>query len=92
MHLNSGLGPGLGFGSEHIHVAQQVVGLCNKGCIRGMRGGGGDGGGGGGGEGVKEGKAVVGWMRVGEAGVQKTTRAGALCCGVPWVFLSKLLF
>ena len=41
MHLNSGLGPGLGFGSEHIHVAQLVVGLCNKGCIRGMRGWGG---------------------------------------------------
>ena len=38
---------------------------------------------------MREGKAVVGWMRVGEAGVQKA-RAGALFCGVPWVFLFKL--
>ena len=64
---------------RNIHVAKLVVGLCNKGCIRGM-----------GGEGVREGRAVVGWMKVGEAGVHNT-RAGALFCGVPWVLLSKLL-
>ena len=38
---------------------------------------------------MKEGKAVVGWVKVGEAGVQKA-RAGALFCGVPWVFMFKL--
>ena len=48
MHLKSGLGPGLGFSAAHGHVAQLVVGLCNTGCIRGMRGkGGGKGGRGG---------------------------------------------
>ena len=84
MHLKSGLGPGLGFSAAPGHVAQLVVGLCNTGCIRGMRGKGG-------GEGGKGGKAVVGWVKVGEAGVHKA-RAGALFCGVPWVFLFKLLF
>ena len=34
-----------------------------------------------GGEGVREGKAVVGWMRVGEAGVQKSkSRCSVLWC------------
>ena len=57
MHLKSGLGPGLGFSAAHGHVAQLVVGLCNKGCIRGDEARG---------EGVGEGKAVVGWMQVGK--------------------------
>ena len=36
-------------------AAQLVVGLCNKGCIGGMRGGGGK-------KGGMEGMAVVGWL------------------------------
>ena len=56
MHLKSGLGPGLGFSAAPGHVAQLVVGLCNTGCIRGMRGkGGGRGEGGEGCGGVGEG-------------------------------------
>ena len=42
-------------------------------------------------KGVMEGMAVVVRLGLGEAGVEHGI-AGALCCGVPWGFLSKLLF
>ena len=69
-------------GVKQGRAAQLVVGLCTKGFLKGMeRGWKGEGGKGCGG--VDEGR----WGRC-----AKKATAGALFCGAPWVFLSKILF